>query len=812
MREDLIQRQLELEEESVALGVKRYREQIENTPLSEMPPGVALMYRTIEPFAKAIKDFVETNRRGGGRMHQARAFLSEFDYYDVAYITARELINSIGSVRNVQSVARTLFKRLADHYEYLKMVEEAPAYLDKVEESQNKRASSPHHRRTALMYLKRKVLGIEDTDWSGVDEVHIGSKIIDLFIESTGLIERVQDSNSQWLIQGHEKAVEWIVKYNAKYELLSPVFLPMVVPPVDWHTIYGGGFLNNTKTLKLKLIKTYNEDALKALEEHDMPLVYSAINHLQKVPWRINKKVLEVLQEVHRLDNGLAGLPRMEEIPLPPPVWESDEEFEYLKQTQPEVIKNWKAQARDVYERRIQEKSKLMALVHKLWVAEKFKDEEAIYYVWTLDWRGRLYPVQPYLNPQGDDVAKSLLEFAEGKPLGERGAYWLKVHLANCYGVDKVSFNDRVAWVEEHHELILDSAKNPLDGQRFWAEADDPWQFLAGCFEYAGYCEEGYDFVSHLPIAMDGSCNGLQNFSAMLLDEVGGKATNLVPMDKPQDVYTEVLKVVQRKVEWDAENLKDEEQRNYAKLWVGKIDRNIVKRPVMTLPYGVKLFGIKDQIVDELKKREMGYLDCEDPYPPSLYLAKVLWESIGEVVIASRNAMDWLQEVARAVGNAESGDGALKWVTPAGFLVYQRYAKTETKTIRTFWGKAKVRVQLSVSELTDKLDKHKQRNGISPNFVHSMDASHLMLTINKLKELGITSFTSIHDSYGTHACDTDTLHRALREAFIEQYSQDVLQDFKEQVEAQYEGLKLPEVPPKGRLNLEAVKESLYFFA
>jgi DNA-directed RNA polymerase len=87
-----------------------------------------------------------------------------------------------------------------------------------------------------------------------------------------------------------------------------------------------------------------------------------------------------------------------------------------------------------------------------------------------------------------------------------------------------------------------------------------------------------------------------------------------------------------------------------------------------------------------------------------------------------------------------------------------------------------------------------------------------MLTINKLKDLGITSFTSIHDSYGTHACDTDTLHRALREAFIEQYSQDVLQDFKEQVEAQYEGLELPEVPPKGLLNLESVKESLYFFA
>jgi DNA-directed RNA polymerase, mitochondrial len=49
------------------------------------------------------------------------------------------------------------------------------------------------------------------------------------------------------------------------------------------------------------------------------------------------------------------------------------------------------------------------------------------------------------MNPQSDDIGRSLLEFAEGKPLGERGAYWLAIQLANCYWKKKVSFDKSLA-------------------------------------------------------------------------------------------------------------------------------------------------------------------------------------------------------------------------------------------------------------------------------------------------------------------------------------------------------------------------------
>lgn len=63
----------------------------------------------------------------------------------------------------------------------------------------------------------------------------------------------------------------------------------------------------------------------------------------------------------------------------------------------------------------------------------------------------------------GDDLSRGLLKFAESKPLGERGLRWLKIHLANLYGYDKASFDERVQWVMDRLDDIRDSADHPLD-------------------------------------------------------------------------------------------------------------------------------------------------------------------------------------------------------------------------------------------------------------------------------------------------------------------------------------------------------------
>jgi DNA-directed RNA polymerase len=74
----------------------------------------------------------------------------------------------------------------------------------------------------------------------------------------------------------------------------------------------------------------------------------------------------------------------------------------------------------------------------KLEVADMFKDD-VMYFPHNLDFRGRIYPIPPHLNHMGSDFSRGLLTFAHGKPLGERGLRWLKIHLSNLMGNDKVS-------------------------------------------------------------------------------------------------------------------------------------------------------------------------------------------------------------------------------------------------------------------------------------------------------------------------------------------------------------------------------------
>ena len=94
-----------------------------------------------------------------------------------------------------------------------------------------------------------------------------------------------------------------------------------------------------------------------------------------------------------------------------------------------------------------------------------------------------------------------------------------------------------------------------------------------------------------------------------------------------------------------------------------------------------------------------------------------------------------------------------------------------------------------------KLDRRRQTLGISPNFVHSCDASHMMLTTCLAAENGIESFAMIHDSYGTHAGQAAILAAALRQAFVDQYSGDVLADFRQQLVEQLPPEAAEKLPP-----------------
>lgn len=81
-----------------------------------------------------------------------------------------------------------------------------------------------------------------------------------------------------------------------------------------------------------------------------------------------------------------------------------------------------------------------------------------------MDFRGRVYPIPPHVNHLGSDMARSLMVFALGKPLGPDGLDWLKIHIVNLTGLKKREANsERLRYANEILPKMLDSAENPLD-------------------------------------------------------------------------------------------------------------------------------------------------------------------------------------------------------------------------------------------------------------------------------------------------------------------------------------------------------------
>lgn len=810
--QSLIARQIALEEESVVLGATNYKRQLAKAETHTTIPGRQLLKTATAKVAEAIELFVaEANSGKAGRKHASVKWVSLLDSGALAYLTTMQCLNALGTPKRAraQAVALSIATGLENDINYEKFRKEHPGLYVTLQRVLQKSTSKRHSEGVMDAALRRKE--VETFAFPETDGLSLGLKMVELFIEVTGFGELYLDQSRgierrELVLRPLPALTDWLNDANERMALLSPMRMPMLVPPNPWGESGHGGYLTGAGGRE-SFVRTRNRAYLRELRNVEMPEVYDAVNAIQATGWAINKPVLEVMETLWAMGGGIAGLPGADHKPIPAKPAGLIEHGDAFKEMEPEAFKKWKREAAETREENARAISSRKATYDLIDLARRFADEEAIYFPHSLDFRGRIYPIPVRLTPQGDDATKALLQFAEGVPLGEGGAFWLAVHVANCFGVDKLSFDDRVQWVMENEELILDSAIDPLDGQRFWMrdggdpskDGDSPFSALAACFEWAGYKLCGDEHVSRIPIALDGSCNGLQNFSAMLRDPIGGSATNLIPQAKPADIYTEVKNLAQKYVRAAAEAGDP-----IAMRWDGRLTRALAKQPVMTLPYGVTKQGIRGQLAKAMEK--MGVKDKEG----AAYLAAVFWDCIGEVVVAARQAMDWLRDAAKV---ASAGDHPLSWTTAAGFPVLQEYKEEMGRRIKLHVGGRKV--QLGLNSDTDKLDRRRQALGISPNFVHSQDASHLMLTVNVGRHNGITHFAMIHDSYGTHAGRCDTLAASLRQAFVNQYSGDVLGDFKRELEAQLPpeiAAELPPLPPMGTLDLQLVLSSEYFFA
>lgn len=850
----LVDKEIELELESKDLAYQSFMSKInkarESKTLADTGTTKVLLKEALPAFCKGLKSFYEKSDSGKpGKRHICAVVLKQLEIEHVAFLSLRAILSNAIPQINLTSLAKELGTELELEIKFqdiLSTLSDREKW--QFQSSLNKRIGMTFKQefvRAKDNYLSNEGRKERWKRWTDSVRCNLGMKLIDIFIVSTGLGRISKYAKGVNLAYHFEIAPE-VVQYIAHNdrEMADLLFKnrPMVIPPKPWTNPINGGYYINLKR-PIPLVRLNEKTVMDLYGDLDMPDVYKAVNAIQETPWRINQRVLKVAQEISKWKHipEALGMPLAE--PEEPPMRPNS------ANTDPRVQKEWRKAMVLYYQCDNKRKSRRYAVNVQLALADLYKDYERIYFPHNLDFRGRVYPLTQ-LSPQGTDFCKSLLEFADGHPLGDSGVAWLAIQGANCYGLDKKPLEDRIAWVYENSELILKTAKDPLVNLE-WTETDSPWEFLAFCFEWSDFMDQGTEYVSHIPVAFDGSCSGIQHFSAMLKDEIGGAAVNLLPDDKVHDIYGIVAEHVKKVLLKDAAEGTEDELKTaedgseyvskgtkaLAKEWLAYgVTRKVTKRPTMTLSYGAKKYGFTEQLLEDTIYPCLNHhpLAFSKPRQAASYMANKIWESLGEVVVKAREAMDWLQTASGLLATDKDISGEnlpTQWTTPAGFLVRQRYPKTRLKKLRTFCS-GTIRVtdesgapeeakeegdtfQISVSEDLGSIDSRKQKQGIAPNYVHSMDASHLMLTVDACVDAGIHQFAMIHDSYGCPAGQGDLMFTLVREVFAETYKQnDVLQDLHDQVEnllSPKKAKELPPIPSHGTLDLDEVKKSMYAF-
>ena len=607
--------------------------------------------------------------------------------------------------------------------------------------------------------------------------------------------------------------LSYLVKYKQFKSGNAVDLKPMVVPPLNWSGMFGGGYRSLKCQLKAPLIRTTKTRVYK--DSDISPLIYKACNAIQATPWSINKEIYAVMRYCYNNELGIAGIPiAREDTPLP---YKPEEEW---AQMSPEERRDFGNIRRSLREEGRAHQSKVIAFGCKMAMCMKFIKYDKLYFPHSFDFRGRIYPVNTPVNPQSDKYGQALLTFHKKKKLGESGVGWWKIHGANCWGLDKEPYDVRIAWVDDNKDKLLSWAANPLKHREEWAEADDPWNFLAFAFEYARAHSKGEpeeDFESCLPVKLDATSSGLQHYSAIFRDNAGALATNLTADKNRKDIYGIVAEKAKLSGVSELERGEKEGLKRQVLMSVLRIlNRKHTKPATMCLPYGITEYG---SITDTIELADagafgdyVGKLDAPTKYKYCAWIARRILTGVSDTVQSAVVGMQWLKDAEKAMQAVNEDNVYIKFFTRLGFPSQQTYNKEISKRLKTSLGMSKIKVVLR--KQTPIIDKRKSQSSIAPNFIHSMDATHLLMTALKAYDMGIEDFSFIHDSFGVHACDTEDFSRYIRETFITLYKGDVLSDLRDQWLDQFPDADIPEVPYSayGTFDIEEVIKSRYFFS
>jgi DNA-dependent RNA polymerase len=570
--------------------------------------------------------------------------------------------------------------------------------------------------------------------------------------------------------------------------------MPMIRKPIEWvieiknENEYKikkyGGFLSNRYDRKHFIHRNLkNLGTIKLINDK----IINTLNYIQSIPFIVNLNVLyhilNLIKEGKQFEEPLLFFYHSETVNLKNFYAELTNEKEKSK------IKELKIKIYEI----LRHNSYVNINISTISTAVLLRNE-VFYHPTFLDWRGRIYIHNTLLSFQGNELNRSLLYFKNGNVLNESGIKALKIYTANCFGLNKKSYNYKLKWIEDNLNEILNIESE------FWMQAKEKLIFLACCYELKGYYNDPINFISRLPITKDLTANGLQHLAAISKDLNLARYVNLLKSttdEEPNDVYTYLTNKVKEII------IKETSNNKLPYLKFLNITRDIAKIAIMTIPYGAKIKGIKDQIIDKFfiktsytvryyfdgktkqklekvsslyKPRDLilvkdNYEMDKDNFNISgteiMFLAKTFYNTLYEVYPSVKILVDYLKSINDCLHELGLNLGFL-WRVPSGLIIEQKYMITKISKHSTFIsGKRKI---FNLLQPTEKVNKLKQKDGIVASLIHSMDASNIALLINKIREINWkVNLVTVHDCFITDANHCEFINFRVKAAFISLY-------------------------------------------
>ena len=771
-----IDEQIQLEREQIRQGLKELRRNTRQLEEKEYASaavyGVASVQTLIPLVVEQIKDTVLRIKKGKTGAHFAEIwqYLSGIEPEVAGAIAAKVAMDKVFSPKKASSQLQNVSDAIGTAVENECMMrfyeDKVPGLLHTLKENYWHRSIGTHQKVVVIRTLMNRMDVPHWQAWGRGNRIRLGTWLLDCICNASGWFDkemRQQGRKREVYIVPTKVFMDQKEQIMGTAELFSPCAWPMLIEPNDWTNERAGGYLLNEVMRGHDMVRRG-----PSCIQGEKPIAF--LNQIQKVAYTLNPFTIDVAETLMEKGIEVGKFVPIVELPLPPKPYDID--------TNKESRKDYRRRAAEVMNINAQAYQRSCRTRMTMNAVKIFKDKKKFFVPHSFDYRGRTYPIPAFLSMQDTDFGKSLLRFYEQAYVTPDAEGWLAFQCATTAGLDKATMRERLDWTHNNISRITRVATDPIRNLSDWADADEPWTFLAACDEYYHCVVECDRSHTSLPVAVDATCSGLQILAGLAKDASTARLVNVLPSERPQDAY-KVIAV--------------EAEPHCPKVIRPHMDRKTTKRTVMTVPYNAKPFSNRGYIREALKEKGVE-VDKDD----LTKTVKAVRDAMDVVVPGPMSVMKWIEsEVGAAI---KRGATELTWETPSGFVVTQRLMKKVVERIELeLLGTVNLRVATDDSDVVD-IAHHK--NATAPNLIHSLDASLLHLTALRFN----APLALIHDSVLARATDMGILSDLVRQTYMELFAErEYLTEWAEQIGAQ------TEPPIIGDLEPERVIESTYFF-